>query len=201
MTMVFMNKLTFDENLAIREVLDDIIGMVDRREKLIGSVSQQAEEANDGRMKEHVAKLEELMSDFLTLFEPILTKVRTYGDALKDSISDSEAFLKSLVGIIDAGKTIEGTSATLQELEKDADEVQEELRESTETLEKIDDLFKRTKQYQRISPSTHKDESSSQESISHSKWARSRADSTGGSRGHILVGSRLSSYEPTKSQH
>jgi len=196
-----MNKLTFDENLAIREVLDDIIGMVERREKLIGSVSQQAEETDDGRMKENVAKLEALMSDFLTLFEPILAKVRTYADALKDSISDSEAFLKSLVGIIDAGKTIEGTSATLQELEKDANEVQGELRESTETLDKIEDLFKRTKQYQRNSPSAHKDEPPSHESTSHSKWAGSRTDSTGASRSHIVSGVRLSSYEPTKSQH
>ena len=196
-----MNKLTFDENLAIREVLDDIIGMVDRREKLIESVSQQAEESEDGRMKEHVTKLEELMSDFLSLFEPILAKVRTYGDALKDSITDSEAFLKSLVGIIDAGKTIEGTSATLQELERDADEVQAELRESTETLDKIEDLIKRTKQYQRGSPSAHKDESASHESTLHSKWATSKADSSAASRSHILAGPRLSSYEPTKSQH
>jgi hypothetical protein len=199
--MVFMNKLSFDENLAIREVLDDIIGMVDRREKLIQSVNQQAEEKDDERMKEHVTKLEELMSDFLTLFEPILAKVRTYADTLKDSISDSEAFLKSLVGIIDAGKTIEGTSATLQELEKDADEVEAGLRESTETIDKIEDLFKRTKQYQGSSPPAHKEESSSHESTSHSKWAGSKGESTAASRSHILAGPRLSSYEPTKSQH
>ncbi len=196
-----MNKLTFDENLAIREVLDDIIGMVDRREKLIESVSQQAEERDDGRMKEHVTKLEDLMSDFLTLFEPILAKVRTYADTLKESITDSEAFLKSLVGIIDAGKSIEGTSATLQELEKDADEVQEELRESTETISKIEDLFKRTKQYQHGQSPTHKEESSQHDSSLRSRPILPGADSTVASRSHIIARPRSSSYEPAKSQY
>ncbi len=37
-----MNELRFDENLAIREVLDDIIGMVNRREKLIQSATEEA---------------------------------------------------------------------------------------------------------------------------------------------------------------
>src|SRR2546425_10375125 len=135
-----MNELRFDENLAIREVLDDIIGMVARREKLIDSASQQAGKTRDERMAQHVKKLEELMSDFLVLFNPVLDKVRTYGQSLKESISDSEAYLKSLAGIIEAGKTIEGTSATLQELEKDADGVQGELEHSSDTLEKIEDL-------------------------------------------------------------
>src|SRR5713101_3902601 len=142
-----MNELRFDENLAIREVLDDIIGMVNRREKLIRSASQHAEKARDERMAQHVHKLEGLMSDFLTLFEPILSKVRKYGEGLRESVSESESFLKSLVGIIEAGKAVEGSSATLQELKKDADGVQEDLQLSDEALGKIEDLFKRTKSY------------------------------------------------------
>jgi hypothetical protein len=195
-----MNKLSFDENLAIREVLDDIVGMVERREKLIDSVSQQAEETSDARMKEHVAKLEGLMTDFLTLFEPILSKVRAYGESLKDSMSESEAFLKSLVGIIDAGKTIEGTSATVQELEKDADEVQSELRESTEIVDKIEGLFKRTKQYQHGSVVVHKEESGTHELASRPRWVAPRPDSAATSRSHVF-GPRFSSNEPSKSQH
>ena len=195
-----MNKLSFDEDLAIREVLDDIINMVDRREKLIGSVSEQVEETRDDRMKEHLAKLEELMSDFLSLFSPILAKVRTYGDNIKASISDSQAFLKSLVGIIDAGKSIEGTSATLQELEKDADQVEEELRESTATLEKIEDLFKRTKQYEREPLAPKGEEMSSRESSSRQKWV-TKSDTLSESRGHVIARPRSSSYESSKSQH
>lgn len=195
-----MNKLSFDENLAIREVLDDIVGMVDRREKLIDSVSDQAEESSDPRMKEHVAKLEGLMADFLALFEPVLSKVRAYGESLKDSISESEAFLKSLVGIIDAGKTIDGTSATVQELEKDADEVQSELHETTEIVDKIEDLFKRTKQYQRGSVVVHKEDSGTHETVSRPRWVVPKSDSTIGSRGHAFS-SRFSSNEPSKSQH
>jgi hypothetical protein len=144
-----VNELRFDENLAIREVLDDIIGMVARREKLIISASQQAVKTRDERMTQHVKKLEELMADFLVLFDPILDKVRSYGESLRESISDSEAYLKSITRIIEAGKTIEGASATLRELEKDADGVQGELEQSTDTLDKIEDLFERTNQYTR----------------------------------------------------
>ena len=87
------------------------------------------------------------MTDFLNLFEPVLVKLRAYGEKLKQSISDSEAFLRSLVEIIEAGKTVEGSSATLHELEKDADEAQYELSTSSETLNKIENLLKRTKRY------------------------------------------------------
>src|SRR5215472_2265013 len=133
-----MNQLRFDENLAIREVLDDIVGMVDRREKLIQSAGQMAEETRDERMAGEIKQLERLMSDFLTLFDPILVKVHAYAEGLKQSISESEAFLRSLVGIIDAGKTVDGTSATIQELEKDADEVQTDLDLANRTLDKIE---------------------------------------------------------------
>jgi len=148
-----MNQLRFDENLAIREVLDDIVGMVDRREKLIQSAGQMAEETRDERMAGEIKQLERLMSDFLTLFDPILVKVHAYAEGLKQSISESEAFLRSLVGIIDAGKTVDGTSATIQELEKDADEVQTDLDLANRTLDKIESLFKKTKQYPRTEPS------------------------------------------------
>src|SRR5215510_6247563 len=129
-----MNHLKFDENLAIREVLDDIVEMVDRREKLIQTAAEQAERSRDERMAEHVNKLESLMTDFLTLFDPVLIKIRKYGEDLRESITDSEEYLRSLVGIIDAGKGVEGTSATLQELEKDANGVQEELEVTNSVL-------------------------------------------------------------------
>lgn len=195
-----MNELRFDENLAIREVLDDIIGMVARREKLITSASQQAEKSRDERMADHVKKLEELMSDFLVLFSPVLDKVRAYGQSLKESISDSEAYVKSLTGIIEAGKTIEGTSATLQELEKDADSVQGELEQSTDTLDKIEDLFKRTKEYGPSSSVSRSDETG-HTSTHRSTHSPPRSDDAQDSRSHVLTGTRLSSHEPSKSQH
>lgn len=148
-----MNQLRFDENLAIREVLDDIVGMVDRRERLIESAGKMAEETRDERMAGEIKQLERLMSDFLTLFDPVLVKVRAYAERLKQSIAESEAFLRSLVGIIDAGKTVDGTSATVQELEKDADEVQTDLDLANQTLEKIENLFKKTRQYLPTEPS------------------------------------------------
>ncbi len=195
-----MNELRFEENLAIREVLDDIIGMVDRREKLISSASEKAENTRDERMAQHIKKLEELMSDFLVLFNPILDKIRSYSQSLKESISDSEAYLKSLTGIIEAGKTIEGTSATLQELEKDADGVQAELEQSSDTLEKIEDLFRRTKQYSPTS-SAARSEDTERASTHRSSHLSLKSDVAQDSRSHVLTGTRFSSHESSKSQH
>lgn len=197
-----MNQLTFDENLAIREVLDDIIGMVDRRDKLIRSAAEEAERARDERMAQHVVQLEALMTDFLTLFEPIMVKIRKYGEGLRDSITDSENYLRSLVGIIDAGKSVEGTSATLEELERDADGVQEELELSSELVGKIEDLFRKTKPYTRQAL-----ESKQEPSIETSNSPReaSRRDQrvlrTHTSGPYFLPGSRLLPDKPSKSQH
>jgi len=195
-----LTQLKFDENLAIREVLDDIIGMVDRREKLITSVEEQAEKTKDERIAQHVKKLETLMSDFLTLFDPILEKVRAYGESLQESVSESEGFLKSLVGIIDAGKAVDGASATVQELEKDADGVQAELNQSSETLDKIQDLFKRTKVYHPNATQTSAEDTTGRSS-SRARHLQAESETAQGSRFHVLGGSRLSSHEPSKSQH
>ena len=194
-----MNELKFDENLAIREVLDDIIGMVERRENLIRSVSQQAEKSRDERMAQHVQKLEGLMSDFLALFDPILTKVKRYGEGLRESVSDSEKYLKSLVGIIDAGKAVEGTSATLQELEKDADGVQEELKLNSEALSKIEDLFKRTRQYGRNSQGPRLDDPLGPALVVKPRRRQRSAVKARASGSYLLPGSRLLPDEPTKS--
>jgi hypothetical protein len=197
-----MNQLTFDENLAIREVLDDIIGMVDRREKLIRSASEEAERARDDRMAQHVSQLEALMADFLTLFEPIMVKIRKYGEGLRDSITDSENYLRSLVGIIEAGKSVEGTSATLQELERDADGVQEDLELSSELVDKIEDLFRKTRPYshQALEP---RQEPSIEAPNNQREVPRrdQRVLKTHTSGPYFLPGSRLLPDKPSKSQH
>jgi hypothetical protein len=196
-----MSQLKFDENLAIREVLDDIIEMVARREKLISSANEQAEKTRDERVAQHVKKLEALMSDFLTLFEPILEKVRAYGETLKESISESEAYVKSLAGIIEAGKAIDGASATVQELEKDADGVEAELRQSTEIVDKIQELFETTKPYHLTSAGS-RSEDSSQLSTSRTRHTpHYDSEIVEGSRSRVFTGPRPSSHESSKSQH
>lgn len=197
-----MSQLKFDENLAIREVLDDIIGMVARREKLISAANEQAEKTRDERTAQHVKKLEVLMSDFLTLFEPVLDRVRAYGESLRESISESEAYIKSLEGIIEAGKAIDGTSATLTELEKDADSVQGQLQQSTEILAKIQDLSESTRPYRAKSPEPRSSEDvTSQLSSSRTRHApHYETEPVEGSRSRVFTGSRLSSHESSKGQ-
>ena len=191
-----MSQIRFDENLAIREVLDDIVGMVARREKLIDSADKQARESKDERIAQHVKKLQELMSDFLTLFSPILDKVRSYGEELKESISESEAYLKSLAGIIAAGKAVDGSSATIRELEKDSDRVQGELEQSTDILEKIQDLFAATKEYTinvKVAGSGSEERPNSLSST-RARRAIAENDTLTASRTRLVGGSRLSSH-------
>ncbi len=197
-----MNQLRLDENLAIREVLDDIVGMVERRQKLIQSAAEEAERSRDQRMAEHVTKLEGLMSDFLILFEPIMGKIRIYGEGLRESIADSEKYLRSLVGIIDAGKSVEGTSATLRELEKDADSVQEDLEVSGDVLSKIEDLFTRTKPYSHQTLDTRQDPAADPEINLRETQRRDQHGLRSRSSGaYFLPGSRLLPDKSSKSQH
>jgi hypothetical protein len=201
-----MNELKFDENLAIREVLDDIIAMVDRREKLIQLTGQKAEQAGDERMIQHVQKLQGLMSDFLELFEPVLAKVRQYGETLRDSAGESEKFLKSLVGIISAGKNVGGESATLQELEKDAQGVNEDLQLSLEELAKIEDLFRRTREYSPgPKPREQKPVETPQDPLSfltNEKPKRTRRSTRPRlSRTHLVPRPSFSPDEPVKSKY
>ncbi len=196
-----MNQLRLDENLAIREVLDDIVDMVERRQKLIQSAAEEAERSRDQRMAEHVTKLEGLMSDFLTLFEPILGKIRMYGEGLRESIADSENYLKSLVGIIDAGKSVEGTSATLQELEKDADSVQEEIEVSGDVLSKIEDLFNRTKLYSHQALDRQDPAADPQINLRETQRRDQRGVRARSSGTYFLPGSRLLPDKSSKSQH
>src|SRR5215831_3928308 len=142
-----MSGLQFDENLAIREVLDDVVAMVDRREKLIQSATEVAERSRNDLTTRNVKRLEKYMTDFLVLFGPILVKVRNYQESLNESITETENYLRSLEGIIDAGKGVDGSSATIQELEKDANGVVEELQLMHQAHDKIDDLFNKTSRY------------------------------------------------------
>ena len=197
-----MNELKFDENLAIREVLDDIIAMFDRRERLIQSASSEAERSRDEQMTRNVTLLERLMSEFLALFDPVLVKVRGYAEFLRESIADSEKYLGSLVGIIDAGKSVEGTSATLQELEKDAEAVQEELEMSNEVLGKIEDLFARTKPYTRPALDTETDPINRVTATPMESQKRDQRPARPRPlRTYPLPGSRLLPNKPSKSQH
>ena len=153
-------------------------------------------------MARNVAQLERLMSEFLALFDPVLVKVKDYGETLHESIVDSEKYLGSLVGIIDAGKSVEGTSATLQELEKDADTVQEELELSGEVLSKIEDLFRRTKRYANpVSPKpveVDRETTVLPREIPRRDQRVTRARPLGA---YAIPGSRLFPNKPAKSQH
>jgi hypothetical protein len=204
-----MNELKFDDNLAIREVLDDIIAMVDRREKLIQSVRQKAEESGDQQMIQHSHKLQGLMSEFLALFEPILSKVVKYAETLQGSVAESEKFLKSLIGIISAGKNVDGGSATVQELERDAQGVNEELQLSLEELAKIKDLFSRTQEYAPKLREEKREEKHVEKPedplsfLTNEKPKRTRRSTSKPrvSRPHVLPRSSLSSDEPVKGQY
>ncbi len=142
-----MSQLSFGDNLVVREALDDMVEKVATREKLIQSARQLAEKSRDERMGGNVRLLEALMSEFLALYKPVIERIRKYGESIQESISESEAHLKSLLGIIEAGKGIGGMPSTLHEIEEDAEEIKESMQLSATVLDRIGKLLQRIGRY------------------------------------------------------
>lgn len=138
-----MHETLFDETYNIREVLDDVIERVTLREKLIGTAKQFSEKKREERYTLAIKQFENLMSDFLRLYQPILDRLRSYRDALQKEVSGLKSSLATVNGMLEVSKGIEGLAAKVQRLEADGQELDETIKEKTKTAEKIDDLFNR----------------------------------------------------------
>jgi len=80
-----MRETMFDESYNIREVLDDVIERVTLREKLIQTAKGFAEKKKEERYTLAIRQFENLMTDFLRLYQPILDRLRSYREAHSDS--------------------------------------------------------------------------------------------------------------------
>jgi len=82
-----MRETMFDESYNIREVLDDVIERVTLREKLIQTAKGFAEKKKEERYTLAIRQFENLMTDFLRLYQPILDRLRSYRDGLQKELS------------------------------------------------------------------------------------------------------------------
>ncbi len=142
-TRFLMRETMFDESYNIREVLDDVIERVTLREKLIQTAKGFAEKKKEERYTLAIRQFENLMTDFLRLYQPILDRLRSYREALQKELSTLKSSLATVNGMLEVSKGIEGLAARLQRLESDGQELDETIKEKSKIGDKIDDLFNR----------------------------------------------------------
>src|SRR5207247_7686218 len=75
-TRFLMRETMFDESYNIREVLDDVIERVTLREKLIQTAKGFDEKKKEERYTLAIRQFENLMTDFLRLYQPILDRLQ-----------------------------------------------------------------------------------------------------------------------------
>jgi hypothetical protein len=138
----------FDEYYNIREVLDDVVDRVAMREKLIQTAKQFSEKKKDERYGLAVRQFENLMADFLKLYQPILDKVKAHREYLQKELSGFRMALNTSNAMLEVSRGVEGLDTKVQRLERDVAELDSIIKEKTKTAEKIDDLWNRIKPYQ-----------------------------------------------------
>ncbi len=149
-----MRESMFDDSYNIREVLDDVIERVSLREKLIQTAKQFNEKKRDERFTLALRQFENLMQDFLRLYQPILDKLRNHKDSLQKELQNLRVNLATISGMLEVSRGIEGLAAKIQQLEADGQELENTINEKTKTFSKIEDLLGRIQPYLSGSPST-----------------------------------------------
>ena len=152
-----MRETMFDESYNIREVLDDVIERVTLREKLIQTAKGFAEKKKEERYTLAIRQFENLMTDFLRLYQPILDRLRSYREALQKELSTLKSSLATVNGMLEVSKGIEGLAARLQRLESDGQELDETIKEKSKIGDKIDDLFNRIRTHNPGIPGSGRD--------------------------------------------
>lgn len=142
-----MRENLFDESYNIRELLDDIIERVTLREKLIQTAKQFSEKKREERFTLAIRQFENLMADFLRLYQPVLDRLRNYRESLNKEIQNLKSGLATTNGMLEVTRGIEGLAAKVQQLEAQGQELESVIKEKTKTLEKIDDLLNRLRPF------------------------------------------------------
>src|SRR5947207_14286194 len=103
-----MRETMFDDSYNIREVLDDVIERVTLREKLIQTAKQFAEKKREDRYTLAIKQFENLMGDFLRLYQPILDRLGSYQQGLQKELTGLKSSLATVTGMLEVSKGIEG---------------------------------------------------------------------------------------------
>ena len=143
-----MRETIFDDSYNVRELLDDVIERVALREKLLGTAKQFAEKKREEKFSLAIKQFENLMVDFLRLYQPILDRLRSYREGMQKEISGLRSSLATVNGMLEVSKGIEGLAPRIQQLEANGQELDATINEKMKMANKIDDLFNRVRPFQ-----------------------------------------------------
>src|SRR5207247_824685 len=102
----------------IREVLDDVIERVTLREKLIQTAKQFAEKKREDRYTLAIKQFENLMGDFLRLYQPILDRLGSYRQGLQKELTGLKSSLATVTGLAEVWKGRDGLRAKAERLQE-----------------------------------------------------------------------------------
>jgi len=138
----------FDPDYIVREAIDDILGKVETREKLINSARELAEKRKDESHVSVVKNFETLMVDFLHFYSPLMERIKRYEGNLHDSLTDLKSHLASTKSMLQVTKGIEGVTAKSEDLDREITHIEKTIQSKTTTIDRIKKLYEKTKPYQ-----------------------------------------------------
>jgi methyl-accepting chemotaxis protein len=137
--------MTFDESYNMREAVDFLNDKLGVREKLIQSAKQFSEKSGNQKFNVTVKRFEDLIADFLRLYQPIFDKISGHREALQKEVESQKDALTGVLGMIQVAKGVEVLADRVRELETEAKGIESGINEKVKTLEKIEDLLRRTR--------------------------------------------------------
>ena len=140
-----MADLSFDESYNMREAIEFLTERLGVRERLIQSARQFSEKNGSAKFGITVKRFEDLYSDFLKLYSPIIEKIAGHKETIQKGIMAQRDSLTGIVGMIQVARGVDVLADRLRELETDAKGIEAAIAEKSKTLEKIDDLLNRTR--------------------------------------------------------
>ncbi len=138
-----MGDMSFDETHNVREAIDFLTDKLTLREKLIQGAKQISEK--DQRYSFTVKRFEDLLADFLKLYQPVLDKIAGHKDALQKDILSQKQVLGGVTGMIEVAKGVEVLAERVRELENEAKGIETTIKDRTKAIEKIDYLLSKAK--------------------------------------------------------
>ncbi len=138
-----MGDLSFDETHNIREAIDFLTDKLTLREKLIQSAKQLSEK--DQRFNFTVKRFEDIMADFLRLYQSVLDKIAGHKEVLQKEIMSQRQALGGVTGMIEVAKGVDVLAERVRELETEAKGIETTIKDKTKAIEKIDNLLSKAK--------------------------------------------------------